>query len=136
MQRLLSFLQSQAALDGKFIEMITNSIQQLNLYHTEHLYIENQAISHIYFLLEGLVCSTEKTDGRDVLTSFWEPMEFIVPNSVNKRTYFESTDTVHLLEDSKLVKIKVEDIEKSLEYPVGRYLYNYFVNVEFKKQHA
>src|SRR5690606_1612625 len=110
MQRFLSFLQSKAVLDGKFIEMVTSSVEELTLYKLDYLYTENQSINNIYFLLDGFVSSSERIEGRDILANFWEPMTFIVPDSIVRRTYFESTGKIQLQEDSSLIKIRTSEI--------------------------
>src|SRR5690606_13060779 len=135
MQRFLSFLQSKAVLDGKFIEMVTSSVEELTLYKLDYLYTENQSINNIYFLLDGFVSSSERIEGRDILTNFWEPMTFIVPDSIVRRTYFESTGKIQLQEDSSLIKIRTSDILKSLRHPSGQYLYNFFINAELQRRH-
>lgn len=136
MQRFLSFLQSKTVLDGKFIETIKNSVRKLRLDQNDHLYIENQSINHIYFLLDGLACSTEKVEGQEVMTSFWESMEFVLPPSRARQNHFETTANVQVFKDSKVLRINVQDIFDSLQHPKGRYLYNHFIHVEFRKQRS
>lgn len=137
MQRFLSFLQSQshATLESNLRELITRSARKLSLRGADLLYTENQPINNIYFLLEGFVYSTERFEGRDILTRFWEPSAFVLPHGVNRTTYMESAARVELLVDSTVIQIQQKDILQALDYPSGKYLYNHFVNLEFIKHH-
>lgn len=123
MQQFLSFLQSHATLEPSLRELITRSARKMNLHGTDLLYTENQPINNVYFLLEGFAYSTERFEGRDILTRFWEPKNFVLPHSINRTTYLESAARVELLVDSTVIQIQQKDILQALDYPSGKYLY-------------
>lgn len=135
MQRFLSFLQSKTVLDGNFLTMITEAVQKMDLYKTTYLSTEGQPLNSVHFLLDGFVYSSEKFQGREILTDFWEPMSFIIPHGISKQTYYESLSNVQLLENSSLIRIEGEDIDRALDHPQGRQLYHHLVSEEFRRRH-